>query len=190
MLLLQNGLILVPDKNSNIFYIKEADEFAVVLPLDAVATLGTDSFYKLVDYIKSIKTENAVFDYNLSAYSVYYKDTKENILKVKFFAREYIKYLQDVSLGQTMLFMSKGKPIRKEYKFSYEDYKSIENEIQDSLSSYGRVFYERETGKLVVVDFSDNIQKITPIILRKMRTKIVTKCFYVRELSLERYMRV
>lgn len=190
MILLQNGLILVKDNRDNLFYIKEADEFYVALPLDIVSFVGIESFLKLVDYIKSIKTEYATFDYNQSAYSIYYKDTKENIIKVKIFADSYVRYLvymgekqQEIIKKQQEMFEKKGKPIRREFKMSYEDFKDIEHMILDSLSSFGRAFYDKSAGKLVITDFNENLQNITPLISKKLKSKIVTKCFYVREIE-------
>lgn len=183
IILNQNGLILVKDQKFNVYYVKEADEFSVVLPLEALSLTGVEPFLKLVEYIKSVKTENATFEYNQTTYSIYYKDTKENILKVKMFADSYVKYLVDVSQKQRETFEKKGKPVRREYKMSYEDYKDIEPSILDTISSYGRVFYDKAEGKLVILDFNENIQRITPLISKKLKSKIITKCFYVREIE-------
>lgn len=183
LILSQNGLILVKDGKQDVFFVKEADEFAAVFPMEAVSLTGVEPFLKLVDYIKSIKTDNATFEYNQSTYSIFYRDAKENVLKVKIFADSYVKYLVDVSQKQRDLFEKKGKPARKEYKMSYDDYKSIETEILDALSSYGRVFYDKASGKIVIIDFNENLQKVTPLISRKLKTRIVSKCFYVRELE-------
>lgn len=183
LILIQNGLIAVKDQKFGVYYIKEADEFAIVFPLDAVGTIGPEPFNRLVEYIKSVKTENAIFEYNTQSYSIYYKDTKENVNKIKLFATDYSKYIQEVGQKQKDLFEKKGKPIRKEYDISYEDYKEIEENIKSILSPYGRVFYDKNIKKAILVDFDENIQKVSPIISRKMKSKIVTKCFYVRELE-------
>lgn len=182
-ILLENGLILVKDKQTGIYLIKEADEIKTSFPLDSLSITGEQPFTKVVDYIKSVKTEYGVFDYNSNVYSLYYKDTKENVEKVKAFLEPYIKYISESAKNQQQLFEKKGKPIRRVYPLSYDAFLSIKDSIQIELSPFGKIDYDTKEGKLIIIDFSDVLQKITPIISKKLQEKIVTKCFYVREIE-------
>ncbi len=182
-ILLENGLILVKDKQTGIYLIKEADEIKTSFPLDSLSITGEQPFTKVVDYIKSVKTEYGVFDYNSNVYSLYYKDTKENVEKVKAFLEPYIKYISESAKNQQQLFEKKGKPIRRVYPLSYDAFLSIKDSIQIELSPFGKIDYNTKEGKLIIIDFSDVLQKITPIISKKLQEKIVTKCFYVREIE-------
>lgn len=182
-ILLDNGLIMVKDKQTSIYTIKESDEIKTIIPLDVITIAGEEPYKKVIDYIKSVKTDYSILDYNPSIYSIYYKDTKENVEKVKTFLEPYLKYLSDTAKNQQELFSKKGKPVTKEYPLSYEDFINIKDRISAELSPFGRVDYDKNKRKLIITDFSDVIQKVIPIISQKLQDKIVTKCFYVRELE-------
>ncbi|WP_297888427.1 pilus assembly protein PilQ [Sulfurihydrogenibium sp.] len=182
-ILLDNGLIMVKDKQTSIYTIKESDEIKTIIPLDVITIAGEEPYKKVIDYIKSVKTDYSILDYNPSIYSIYYKDTKENVEKVKTFLEPYLKYISDTAKNQQELFSKKGKPVTKEYPLSYEDFINIKDRISAELSPFGRVDYDKNKRKLIITDFSDVIQKVIPIISQKLQDKIVTKCFYVRELE-------
>ncbi|MCX7739262.1 MAG: pilus assembly protein PilQ [Hydrogenothermaceae bacterium] len=183
MVLIQNGLLAAKDSNLGVYYIKEAEEFSVAFPLDVIGTIGPEPFNRLVEYAKSIKTESAILEYDNLSYSLYYKDIKENVSKLRLFATDYSKYMQEVGQKQRELFEKKGKPIRKDYSMSKEDFKEIEESIKYNLSPYGRIFYDDVKKVIVLIDFDENIQKVSPLISKKMKSRIVSKCFYVRELE-------
>ncbi|MGC8941946.1 MAG: pilus assembly protein PilQ, partial [Sulfurihydrogenibium sp.] len=182
-ILLENGLILVKDKKSDIYYVKQADETNIAFPPEVTPVLGTDPFNKVVKFIESIKTENAILDYDTKTLTIYYKDIKENIDRVKEFLGPYSKYVLQEAKDKADVINKKGKPITKEYPLSYEDYKSIEQELLNNMSIFGKVEYDKNRGRLVITDLAENIQKITPLISKKIQGKIVTRCFYVRELE-------
>ncbi|MGC8869171.1 MAG: pilus assembly protein PilQ, partial [Sulfurihydrogenibium sp.] len=182
-ILLENGLILVKDKKSDIYYVKQADETNIAFPPEVTPVLGTDPFNKVVKFIESIKTENAILDYDTKTLTIYYKDIKENIDRVKEFLGPYSKYVLQEAKDKADVINKKGKPITKEYPLSYEDYKSIEQELLNNMSIFGKVEYDKNKGRLVISDLAENIQKITPLISKKIQGKIVTRCFYVRELE-------
>ncbi|MGC9081479.1 MAG: pilus assembly protein PilQ, partial [Sulfurihydrogenibium sp.] len=182
-ILLENGLILVKDKKSDIYYVKQADETNIAFPPEVTPVLGTDPFNKVVKFIESIKTENAILDYDTKTLTIYYKDIKENVDRVKEFLGPYSKYVLQEAKDKADVINKKGKPITKEYPLSYEDYKSIEQELLNNMSIFGKVEYDKNRGRLVITDLAENIQKITPLISKKIQGKIVTRCFYVRELE-------
>ena len=182
-ILLENGLILVKDKKFDIYYVKQADEANIAFPQEVAPVLGIDPFNKVVKFIESIKTENAILDYDTKTLTIYYKDTKENIDRVKEFLGPYSKYVLQEAKDKADIINKKGKPITKEYPLSYEDYKSIEQELLNNMSIFGKVEYDKNRGRLVITDLAENIQKITPLISKKIQGKIVTRCFYVRELE-------
>lgn len=179
----ENGLILVKDKKTNIYFIKEASEIRISFPQEVQNLLGNTSIEKIVSYINSTKTDFATVEYAKDFSSIYYKDTKENIENVKAFVGPYIEYLKGSAAEVKKLFETKGNLITKYYPISYEDFLEISSEINSTLSPFGKVVYDKDKKGILITDFSDNIQKAIPIVSKKLQSRIVTKCFYVREME-------
>lgn len=181
LVLLENGLIAV--KENDIYKIRTADEYIVSIPFDIIKNLDKDIFDEVVNTIKRNASPSASIEADKNTYTVYIKDQKDNINKIKAITTAYIDSLKKQSKEFAKLQSEQGGLMKKEYDIPYEKFKSIEDKLIESLSTMGRYNYDKEKGKLIVLDTKNNISNISRVIGKVTDVKLETKCFYARGLE-------
>lgn len=181
LVLLENGLIAV--KENDIYKIRLADEYFISLPSDIIKNLGKDIFDDVVNVVKRNTSSAAFIEADRNIYTVYVKDKKENIDKIKNIMTSYMDNLKKQSDEFSKLQKEQGGLVKREFDISYEDYKSIEDKLIEATSNIGKFNYDKEKKKLVVLDTKDNILTITKIVGKVAGVKLETKCFYARGLE-------
>ncbi|GAB6072049.1 hypothetical protein JCM14244_04260 [Venenivibrio stagnispumantis] len=179
--LLQNGFIAV--KQDNLYIIKATDEYFVNVPQEITSTFGKDIFDTILLNIKSKASSNAQIDVDRNSYSIYIKDDKESINRIKNFMTAYLDYLKKEADKISKIQQSEGKIIKKEFDISYEDFKKIENKIAENISPIGKYSYDKEKNKLIILDTEKNLSQMANLVAKSQQIQITTKCFYIRGLE-------
>jgi len=179
--LLQNGFISV--KQDNLYIIKATDEYFVNVPQEITSTFGKDIFDTILLNIKSKASSNAQIDVDRNSYSIYIKDDKESINRIKNFMTAYLDYLKKEADKISKIQQSEGKVVKKEFEISYEDFKKIENKIAENISPIGKYSYDKEKNKLIILDTEKNLSQIANLVAKSQQIQITTKCFYIRGLE-------
>ncbi len=192
----ENGLIAV--RENGFYKLSIADEYFITTPPQILEYLGKDVFDGLVKLVRRNISPNAELDINITTYSIFVRDTKSNINKIRKYVEAFLKPLIDEA--EKIAEMEKKQKeklakleeekqkvesllIKKEIELPYKDFKEIEDTLIESLSSYGRYTYDKKTNTLTIIDIRDNIPKISRIIAKARKVPIETKCFYARALE-------
>jgi len=179
--LLQNGFIAV--KQDNLYIIKATDEYFVNVPQEITSTFGKDIFDTILLNIKNKLSSNAQVDIDRNSYSIYIKDDKESINRIKNFMTAYLDYLKKEADKISKIQQSEGKVVKKEFDISYEDFKKIESKIAENISPIGKYSYDKEKNKLIILDTEKNLSQIANLVAKSQQIQITTKCFYIRGLE-------
>ncbi len=192
----ENGLIAV--RENGIIKLSKADELFISTPPVVLKYLGKDVFNELVSLVKKNVSRSATIEVNKATYSIYVRDTKENIQKLKRYVSAYLSPLKkeaeklakmEEKQKQRLAKLEEEKQkvesllIKKEIQIPYEDFKEIEDSLIETLSSYGRYNYNKKTHVLTIIDIRDNIPKLSRIIAKARKVPIETKCYYARALE-------
>lgn len=181
LVLLENGLIAI--KENDIYKIRVADEYFVSLPSDVIRNLGKDIFDEVVNTIKKNSSPSAVIEADRNVYTIYVRDQKDNINKIKNITTSYIDNLKKQSEEFSKLQKEQGMLIKKEFDISYEEFKSLEDRLLENISPIGRYNYDKDKRRLTVLDTKDNILNISRLVSKATNIKLETKCFYARGLE-------
>ncbi|MEZ0323898.1 MAG: pilus assembly protein PilQ [Hydrogenothermaceae bacterium] len=181
LVLLENGLIAI--KEQDIYKIRVADEYIVSLPPDIIKNLGKDIFDEVVNTIKKNASTSALIETDKNAYAIYVKDQKDNINKIKAIVTSYIDNLKKQSEEFAKLQKEQGGLVKREFDISYDNFKKIEDKIIENLSNIGSYNYDKEKGKLTILDTKNNVLNISKIIGKFTDVKMETRCFYARGLE-------
>ncbi|MEJ5173541.1 MAG: pilus assembly protein PilQ [Hydrogenothermaceae bacterium] len=181
LVLLENGLIAV--KENDIYKIRTAEEYIVSIPPDIIKNLGKDIFDEIVNTTRKNASTSALIEADKNVYTIYVKDQKDNINKIKAITTAYIDSLKKQSEDFAKLQTEQGSLIKKEYDISYENFKAVEDKIIESLSPIGRYNYDKEKEKLTILDTKNNILNVSRILSKVTDVKMETKCFYARGLE-------
>lgn len=181
LFLLENGLIAV--KENEIYKIRVAEEYFVSLPADVVKVLGKDIYEEIVNTVKRNSSPTAIVETDRNTYTIYVKDQKDSVNKIKNIVSSYLDNLKKQSEESLKLQKEQGALLKKEYDVSYEDFKVMEDKLIDNLSPLGRYNYDKEKKKLTILDTRENILNLSKIIAKYINVKMETKCFYARGLE-------
>ena len=181
LILTENGLIAI--KEGDVYKIRLSDEYFVSIPPEVIKTLGKDIFDEIVLTIKKNASLSALIEADRNTYTVYLKDQKDNVYKIKNIVSAYLDNLKKQTEEIAKLQKEQGQLVKKEFNISYEDYKLIEDKIIENIGPFGRYDYNKEKGILTVLDTKDNILNLTRVIGKATKEKIETKCFYARGLE-------
>lgn len=176
-ILLENGLIAV--KENDIYKIRVADEYMFSISPEIIRTLGKDVFDSVLYTIKSNVSSSALVEIDRNLYTVYIRDSKDNINKIKLLMTQYI----DSMKKEMEVSKEKGNLYKKEVQISYENFKAVEDRILEALSPIGRYDYDKQKGTLIVYDTKDNILQLSRLLGKITNVKLETKCFYFRGLE-------
>lgn len=191
-ILKENGLTYV--KQKGIYKIYLADSYIFTVPRVVIKYLGKDIYSSIVDIIKNNTNSTAEIKEYKDTYSIYVRDTKENIEKIKKLVNVYIEPFQKEAekiakakeKEERRLLMEKeftNKLIKKEIKLSLEEFKNFEDNLIETLSDFGKYKYNEKTKTLIIWDTRANFQKISKLLAKLRKIKVITKCFYVRSLE-------
>lgn len=191
-ILKENGLTYV--KQKGIYKIYLADSYIFTVPRVVIEYLGKDIYSSIVDIIKNNTNSTAEIKEYKDTYSIYVRDTKENIEKIKKLVNVYIEPFQKEAekiakakeKEERRLLMEKefaNKLIKKEIKLSIEEFKNFEDNLIETLSDFGKYKYNEKTKTLIIWDTRANFQKISKLLAKLRKIKVITKCFYVRSLE-------
>ena len=191
-ILKENGLTYV--KQKGIYKIYLADSYIFTVPRVVIEYLGKDIYSSIVDIIKNNTNSTAEIKEYKDTYSIYVRDTKENIEKIKKLVNVYVEPFQKEAekiakakeKEERRLLMEKefaNKLIKKEIKLSIEEFKNFEDNLIETLSDFGKYKYNEKTKTLIIWDTRANFQKISKLLAKLRKIKVITKCFYVRSLE-------
>ncbi|WP_028950012.1 PilQ [Sulfurihydrogenibium subterraneum] len=181
LILIENGLIAI--REGDVYKIRLSDEYFVSIPPEVIKTLGKDIFDEIVLTIKKNASSSALIEADRNTYTVYLKDQKDNVYKIKNIVSAYLDNLKKQAEEIAKLQKEQGQLVKKEFNISYEDYKLIEDKIIENIGPFGRYDYNKEKGILTILDTKDNILNLTRVIGKATKEKIETKCFYARGLE-------
>ncbi|WP_457641519.1 pilus assembly protein PilQ [Persephonella sp.] len=192
----ENNLTYI--KQGNLYIIKESKENLFIVSPLITKYLGKEIFDSFVELIRDNISPTAEVKIYKTSNAIYVRDTKENVEKITKLVEEYKKPLQKEAEKLAKLEEERTKEleqlkakkanlesllVKKEVNIPYKDFKEIEDELIENLSSYGRYKYNQKTGKLTIIEVKSNISKISKIIAKAQKIDIKTKCFYVRALE-------
>jgi len=192
----ENGLTYV--REGNLYIIKPAEEALITVSPVITKYLGKEIFESFVELVEGNISPTGEIKVYKTSNAIYVRDTKENVQKIKQLVEEYKKPLQreaeklarleeereeELKKIRTKRAEIESLLIKKEVEIPYKDFKEIEDELDENLSSYGRYKYNKKTGKLTVIELKSNISKISKIIAKAQKIDIKTKCYYVRALE-------
>ena len=191
-ILKENGLTYI--KQKGIYKISLADSHIFTVPRVVIQYLGKDVYSSIVDIIKNNTSSTAEIKEYTGTYSIYVRDTKENIEKIKKLVNVYIEPLQKEAKKiakakeeeEKRLLMERGlanKLVKKEIKLSIEEFKDLEDNLIETLSDFGKYKYNEKTETLVIWDTRANFHRISKLLAKLKKIKVITKCFYVRSLE-------
>ncbi|MFN4308354.1 pilus assembly protein PilQ [Sulfurihydrogenibium azorense] len=181
LILVENGLIAI--KEGDVYKIRLSDEYFVSIPPEVIKTLEKDIFDEIVLTIKKNASSSALIEADRNTYTVYLKDKKDNVYKIKNIVSAYVDNLKKQAEEIAKLQKEQGQLLKKEFNMSYEDYRLIEDKIIESIGPFGRYNYDKEKGILTILDTKDNILNLTRVVGKATKEKIETKCFYARGLE-------
>ncbi len=181
-------------KKNNLINIKVASEKILTIPSDIVTYLGKDVFSSVSTFIKSKLTPAGFLKVYPESYSLYIKDTKENAERLEKLFNSYIQPLKEQAEVVKKQEEEKRKKlaeekkllnqlVKKEIKVAPDKFKEIEDKLIETLSTFGRYEYNPKTKKLIIVEIRENLPKISKILAKLEKVKVLTKCFYVRSLE-------
>ncbi|WP_456400747.1 pilus assembly protein PilQ [Persephonella sp.] len=192
----ENGLTYI--KEGNLYIIKPADEVLITVSPVITKYLGKEIFESFVELVQGNVSPTGEVKVYKTSNAIYVRDTKENIEKIKKLVDEYKKPLEleasklatlekereeELRRIQTQKAEIESLLIKKEVDIAPEDFKQIEDELIENLSSYGRYKYNEKEGRLTIIEIKTNISKISKIIAKAQKIDIKTKCYYVRALE-------
>ncbi|RUM50667.1 MAG: pilus assembly protein PilQ [Hydrogenothermus sp.] len=191
-ILKENGLTYI--KQKGIYKISLADSHIFTVPRVVIQYLGKDVYSSIVDIIKNNTSSTAEIKEYTDTYSIYVRDTKENIEKIKKLVNVYIEPLQKEAKKiakakeeeEKRLLMERelaNKLVKKEIKLSIEEFKDLEDNLIETLSDFGKYKYNEKTKTLVIWDTRANFHRISKLLAKLKKIKVITKCFYVRSLE-------
>ena len=191
-ILKENGLIYVKEKGIYKIYVADSNLFTV--PRDVIQYIGKDVYSSLIDMIQNNSSSTAEIKTYPDTYSVYIRDTKENIENLKKLIDTYLKPLKDEAekLAKAKEEQEKRllkerelskKIVKKELKLSKEEFKEVEDSLIEVLSDFGKYKYDEKTQTLTIWDIRSNFSKISKLLAKLKKINVVTKCFYVRSLE-------
>jgi len=184
--------------NGNVYTIKVAEKALITVPPEVIKYLGKDVFDSFVVLIKENLSNNGKMKVLKASNSVLVEDYKENVENIKKIVAEFLKPLvseaqklaeleaeKEKRLRETALEREKIQSmlVKKEIKLKPDEFRSIEDELLENLSPYGKYEYDEKSGILRVVDVRNNFSKISRILAKAQKVKITTKCFYVKALE-------
>lgn len=191
-ILKQNGLTYI--KQKGIYKISLADSYIFTVPMVVIQYLGKDIYTSIVDIIKNNTNSTAEIKEYRDTHSIYVRDTKENIRKLKKLINVYIEPLQKEAKKlakareeeEKRLLMEReitNKLVKKEIKLSIKEFKNLEDNLIEAISGFGKYKYNEKTKTLVIWDTRANFHKISKLLAKLKKIKVITKCFYVRSLE-------
>ncbi len=194
-----NGLIAIP--YGRLYRIKVASEAYISVHPAVIKYLGREAFDNIVSMFRKNLPKSAVITVNSTSFTIYARHDKESIVKAINLIYPYIQSLESKASAlleeerirkeqelkrleaEAQKRKIEEKLIRKEIKICKDQFKEIEDELIVSLSDFGRYEFNDKECKLTVVDKRENIPKISKIIAKAKRVKLITKCFYARALE-------
>jgi len=191
-ILKENGLTYV--KQNGIYKISVAEENLYSIPREVIQYIGKDVYYSVLDIVKNNVSSTAEIREYVNSYSIYVRDTKENIDKISKLVDIYLSPLKKEAEKiakakeeeEKRLLKERElskKMVKKELKVSPEEFEEIEDELIENLSDFGKYKYDKKTQMLVIWDIKSNFPKISKIVAKLRKIKVITKCFYVRSLE-------
>ncbi len=181
LVLLENGLISI--KENGIYKIKVADDYSITIPSEVIKAFGKDLFDGVISNVKRYASPSAVIKVDNLSYTIFVKDDKDNIDRIKVSITAYIDSVKKQSEEISKLQQQEGQFMKKEFNIDFEKFKSIEDNIAENIGLYGKYEYDKEKEKLVVFDTKENVIKISRLVGQITQDKIETKCFYARGLE-------
>ena len=189
-----NEYNLIYLRKNNLINIKIASEKIFTIPSDIITYLGKDVFSSVRTFVKSNLTSAGKIKVYPESYSIYVKDTKENLERLEKLFTSYIQPLKEQAeivkkqeeekrkkLAEEKKLLS--QLVKKEIEVNPDQFKEIEDKLIEILSPFGRYEYNPKTKKLTIVEIRENLPKISKILAKLEKIKVVTKCFYVRSLE-------
>jgi type IV pilus assembly protein PilQ len=185
---------LIYVKNKNIINIKVSSEKILNIPPDIITYLGKDTFNSIGNFLAANLTPSGKIKYYPESYSFYIRDTKENVDTLEKLFNSYIQPLkeqaenlkkQEQEKKQKLATKQKilDQLVKKEIQSSPDKFKEIEDKLIEILSPFGRYEYNPKTQKLIIFETRDNFSKISSLLAKLEKVKVITKCFYVRSLE-------
>ncbi len=181
LVLLENGLIAI--KEQGIYKIKATDEYSITVPAEVIKAFGKDLFDGIVSNVKKYTSPSALIKVDNLSYTIFVKDDKDNINKIKASTTTYIDSIKKQSEEISKIQQQEGQFTKKEFNIDYEKFKSIEDKVAESIGLYGKYEYDKQKEKLIVFDTKENVMKISRLIGQLTQDKIETRCFYARGLE-------
>ena len=187
-ILKENGLTYV--KQNGIYKISVAEENLYSIPREVIQHIGKDVYYSVLDIVKNNVSSTAEIREYVNSYSIYVRDTKENIDKISKLVDIYLSPLKKEAEKiakakeeeEKRLLKERElskKMVKKELKVSPEEFEEIEDELIENLSDFGKYKYDKKTQMLVIWDIKSNFPKISKIVAKLRKIKVITKCFYI-----------
>ncbi len=188
----ENGLTYIKEKG--IYKISLADEYLFTVPREVIQYLGRDIYSSILDVIKRNISQTAEIREYPDTYSIYIRDSKDILSKLKKLIETYLEPLkkeaQKIAKAkeekERKLLMERElskKLVKKEIEISPEEFKEIEDSLIENLSDFGKYKYDQNTKKLIIWDIRANFPKISKLLAKIKKIRVITKCFYVRSLE-------
>ncbi len=194
-----NGLIAIPYKN--MYRIKVASEVYISVHPYVIKYLGREAFESIISTLKKNLPRKAIIKADSSSFTIYARYDKESIIKAVNLVYPYVQSLESKA---SMLYAEEKlrreqeqkrleeeaekrkleeRLVKKEVKLCKKEFKEIEDELIAGLSDFGRYEFNEKKCKLTIVDKRENIPKLSKIIAKAKKVKLITKCYYARALE-------
>ncbi len=187
-----NGLIAIP--YGNLYRIRVASEVYVSIHPAVIKYLGREAFDSVVELFKKNLPKRAYLKVNKTSFTIYARYDKESIVKAINLVYPYVQALENKA--STLLAQEKErrkieaekkkieeKLIKKEVQICKDEFKEIEDDLIASLSDFGRYEFDEDNCKLIIIDKRENIPRLSKVIAKAKKIKLLTKCFYTRALE-------
>ncbi|WP_457623994.1 pilus assembly protein PilQ, partial [Persephonella sp.] len=196
IVLQEYGLIYI--KKNNVFTIKLSDRALLSVSPQIIRYLGKDVFDSFVSVVEENLSPNGKIKILRASNSVLVEDYQENVENIKKIVEEFLKPLEAESQKLAKIEQEREEELRKsamarekiesllikkEIELKPEEFKSIEDKLIEALSPYGKYSYDKKKGILTVIDVRDNYSRISKILAKAQKVKIITKCYYVKALE-------
>ncbi|NPA52498.1 MAG: pilus assembly protein PilQ [Aquificae bacterium] len=194
-----NGLIAIP--RGRLYRIKVASEVYISIHPAVIKYLGREAFENIVSMFRKSLPKTATITINNTSFTIYARYDKESIIKAINLIYPYVQsleskasaLLEEERIRKAEEFKKQQaeaerrkieeKLIKKEVDICKDQFKEIEDELIVSLSDFGRYDFDEKKCKLIIVDKRVNIPKLSKIIAKAKRVKLITRCFYSRALE-------
>lgn len=194
-----NGLIAIPQKN--IYRIKVASEVYISVHPYVIKYLGREAFESIISTLKKNLPKGALVKVDNSSFTIFARYDKESIIKAINLVYPYVQSLENKA---SMLYTEEKirreqeqkrleeeaekkkleeRLVKKEIKLCKKEFKNIEDELIAGLSDFGRYEFNDKKCKLIIVDKRENIPRLSKIIAKAKKVKLITKCYYARALE-------